>query len=109
MDANGSLDRFYDLRGYTERVIVTTHKQRMWPHFVCQVLDPSESYLLSVQPSFSSAQLASIFIHDLLTFSSSLGDQPSFPGARGCPPVSTKRLAIPQTPQNLHRILRRPP
>ena len=66
MDANRALDSVYDLSGRRATTIMITHEQCLRPDFVCQVLYPSESDLLPVQPRFRSTQLASVFIYDLL-------------------------------------------
>ena len=65
MNSIGTLDRTCDLRGCGVTVIMAAHQQRRWPDLICQVLNPSKSDLLPVQPWFCGAQLASVFIHNL--------------------------------------------
>ena len=106
VNANGALDRTRDLRGCRAAIMIT-HEQCLRPDPVCQVLYPSESDLLPVQPCFCGAQLASVFVYDLLWIQPKpLVSTRVRPRACDYAPASVKRSTILRTLRNLHHVPR---
>ena len=66
VNVNRTLYHTYGLKGCTATMTMITHKQCLRPDFICQVLYPSQSNLLPIQPTLRRTQLASVFVYDLL-------------------------------------------